>query len=56
MPSATSTLSTLATVVVNTGVDLATVIFQTYWPYVLVFGVLISIAVWIKRAVHMGHK
>jgi len=56
MPTATSTLSTLGGVIINTGVDLATVIFTTYWPYILVFGVLISLAVWVRRAVNMGHR
>jgi hypothetical protein len=56
MPTATSTLADLGTVIVNTGVSLATVIFQTYWPYILVFGVLISLAYWVKRVIGMGHR
>jgi len=56
MPDATSTLATLGTVIINTGVSLATTIFQTYWPYILVFGVLISLAYWVKRVVGMGHR
>jgi hypothetical protein len=56
MPTATSTLATLGTTIINTGVSLATTIFTDYWPYVLVFGVLISLAYWVKRVIGMGHK
>lgn len=56
MPSATSTLSTLGTVIINTMVDLATVVFTTYWPYFLVIGVLVGLVVLAKRLVHIGHK
>ena len=56
MPTATSTLANLGTVIINTGVDLATIIFTTYWPYILVFGVLISLAFWVKRVIGFGHK
>jgi hypothetical protein len=56
MPTATSTLATLGTTIINTGVDLATIIFTTYWPYILVFGVLVSLAIWIKRVIGMGHR
>jgi hypothetical protein len=56
MPTATSTLATLGTVIINTVVDLATVVFTTYWPYILVFGVLISLAIWGKRIIGVGHK
>jgi len=56
MPTATSTLATLGTTIISTGVDLATIIFTTYWPYMLVFGVLIGLITWIKRVVGMGHR
>jgi hypothetical protein len=56
MPSATSTLATIGGVIVNTVVDLATVIFTTYWPYILVFGVIISLAIWGKRLISAGHR
>ena len=56
MPSATSTLATIGGVIVNTVVDLATVIFTTYWPYILVFGVIISLALWGKRLISAGHR
>jgi hypothetical protein len=54
MPAATSTLSTIMTVVVNTTVDLATTVFTTYWPYILVIGVLSALIVWFKRLVFVG--
>lgn len=56
MPSAITTLSTLGNVVITTGIDVATTIFQTYWPYVLVIGVLLTLAIWVKRVVRMGRR
>jgi hypothetical protein len=56
MPSATSTLATLGGTIINTVVSLAQVIFTTYWPYILVFGVIISLAIWGKRLIGVGHK
>lgn len=56
METATSTLATLGGVIINTGVSLATTVFTTYWPYILVFGVLISLAIWVKRVIGMGHR
>jgi hypothetical protein len=56
MPSATSTLDTLGGVIITTVVDLATVIFTTYWPYVLVFGVLIALAAFGKRLIGIGRR
>ena len=56
MPTATSTLNTLGGVIINTTVSLATVIFTTYWPYILVFGVIISLAIWGKRLIGIGHR
>jgi hypothetical protein len=56
MPSALTTLATLAGVVINTGVSVATTIFTDYWPYVLVFGVLIGLVFWVKRVVGFGRK
>lgn len=56
MPSATATLATLAGVVINTGVSVATTVFTTYWPYILVFGVLISLAFWVKRVIGFGRR
>jgi len=56
MPTAVDTLSTLGTVVITTGSSVATTIFTTYWPYVLVFGVLLTLAIWVKRVVSMGRR
>lgn len=56
MPTATTTLATLGTVIVGTIVDLATTVFTTYWPYFLVFGVLIGLVYLGKRLIFAGHK
>jgi len=56
MPTASSTLDTLGTTIVNTGVGLAQTIFTTYWPYILVFGVIISLAIWVKRLIGVSHR
>jgi hypothetical protein len=56
MPSATSTLATLGGVIVGTIVDLATVVFTTYWPYFLVFGVLIALVIFGRRLLSAGHR
>lgn len=56
MPSATSTLASIGGVMINTMVDLTTVIFTTYWPYFLVVGVLVSLGYLAKRMIGIGHK
>jgi hypothetical protein len=56
MPTATATLATLGQVIIDTGVSIATTIFTDYWPYILVFGVLLSLAIWIKRVVGLGKR
>jgi hypothetical protein len=56
MPSATSTLATLGTVIINTMVDLATTVFTTYWPYFLVVGVLIGLTFLARRLIHVGGR
>jgi hypothetical protein len=56
VPTATSTLSTIMGVIISTTVSLATTIFTTYWPYILVIGVIIGLIAWFKRLVHSGHK
>lgn len=56
MPSATSTLATIMTSVINTTVSLATEIFTTYWPYILVIGIITSLIVWFKKLAHAGTK
>ena len=56
MPSATSTLDTLGSTIINTMVDLATVVFTTYWPYFLVGGVLIGLVYLAKRFIRIGGR
>lgn len=56
MPSATSTLSTLGGEVVNTTVNLATVVIQEYWPYILVVGILTALVIGLKKLVFVGTK
>lgn len=54
MPTATSTLATIMGSVVNTTVDLATTIFTTYWPYVLVIGIIGALVGVFARLAHIG--
>lgn len=56
MPSATTTLDTLGTTIIGTMVDLATVVFTTYWPYFLVGGVIIGLVILSKRVIGMGRR
>jgi hypothetical protein len=56
MPSASSKIATLGTVVINTGVDFFTMIFTNFWPYVLGFGALVGLIYWVKRAVGFGSR
>jgi len=56
MPTALDTLSTLGTTVIGTGASTATTVFTTYWPYILVFGVLLSLVIFVKRVVKIGRK
>lgn len=55
-PSATSTLDTIMTSIISTTVSLATTIFTTYWPYVLVFGIITGLVVIFGRFLHLGKK
>lgn len=52
-PSATDTLDTIMTVIINTTVSLATTIFTNYWPYILVFGVITGLIVVFSRFLHI---
>ena len=54
MPTATSTLDTIMTSVVNTSVTLATTIFTQYWPYVLVIGIIAALIGLFARLTHLG--
>jgi len=56
-PSATTTLDTIMTVIIDTTVSLATTIFTNYWPYILVFGVITGLIAIFGRFLHIGkHK
>lgn len=54
MPSATSTLATIMGSVVSTTVDIATTVFTTYWPYVLIIGVIAGLIGVFARLTHLG--
>ena len=54
MPTATATLATIMSSVVGTTVDLVTVVITTYWPYVLVIGILGSLVALFVRFAHLG--
>jgi cell shape-determining protein MreD len=56
MPSATSTLSTLGGIIVNTFVDFATMVFTDYWPYMLVATVLAGLIFAVVRVLHLGKR
>lgn len=56
VPTATSTLDSLMTVIISTTVSLATTIFTTYWPYVLVFGIIAGLVAVFSRFLHIGGK
>lgn len=56
VPSATSTLAAIMQIIIITTVSLATTIFTTYWPYILVIGVIIGLIAWFKRLIAVGHK
>jgi hypothetical protein len=53
-PSATSTLDSIMTVIISTTVSLATTIFTTYWPYMLVLGVIAGLIGVFSRFIHKG--
>ena len=56
VPSATSTLATIMGIIITTTVNLATTIFTTYWPYILIIGVILGLIHWFKKLVSAGHK
>lgn len=55
-PSATTTLDSIMTVIINTTVSLATTIFTNYWPYILVFGVISVLVGIFGRFIHLGRR
>jgi H+/Cl- antiporter ClcA len=54
MPTASSTLATIMESVVDTSVDLATTVITTYWPYVLVIGIIAGLIGVFSRLTHLG--
>jgi hypothetical protein len=54
MPTASSTLAVIMGVVVTSTVDLATIVFTTYWPYVLVIGIIAALVGVFARLTHLG--
>lgn len=54
MPSASSTLSTVMGSVVTTVVDLTTTVITTYWPYILVIGLISALVAKFSGLVHVG--
>lgn len=54
MPDASSTLATIMGSVVTSSVDLATIVFTTYWPYVLVIGIIAGLVGIFARLAHIG--
>ncbi len=54
MPTASSTLATIMGSVVDTSVDLATTVITTYWPYVLVIGIIAGLIGIFSRLTHLG--
>jgi hypothetical protein len=54
MPTASSTLATIMGVVVTSTVDLVTTVFTTYWPYILVIGIIAGLVAAFTRFAHLG--
>jgi hypothetical protein len=54
VPSASSTLDTIMETVVNTTVSLVTVVFTTYWPYVLIVGIISGLVGLFVKFAHLG--
>ena len=54
MPSASSTLATIMGVIVTSTVDLVTIVFTTYWPYVLIVGIISGLVALFRRFAHLG--
>lgn len=54
MASATSTLETIMTSVINTTVSLFTTLITDYWPYILVVGVIATLIGVFGRFVKKG--
>jgi len=51
-PSASSTMDTILGAVISSVVDLATIFFTTYWPYLLVAALIVAFIVGFKKLLH----
>lgn len=51
---ASSTLTTLMNSIIDTSVGFATLIITTYWPYVIVFGILSAMIALFMKFAHLG--
>ena len=51
---ASTTLATLMDSIIETSVTFATIIITTYWPYVIVFGILSAMIALFMRFSHLG--
>lgn len=51
---ASTTLATLMGSIVDTSVAFATTVITTYWPYVLVFGIVSALIALFARFAHLG--
>ncbi len=54
MPSASSTLAVIMGSVVDTVVNLATIVITTYWPYVLVISIIGGLITAFRKFAHIG--
>jgi hypothetical protein len=54
LPAATTTLANLMAVVVTAVVDIATVVFTDYFPYIIVIMVILALIKWFKRLATAG--
>ena len=54
MPTATSTLDSLGTIIINTGVAFLETIFGTYWPYYLLAIALTGLVAVVYKLMHVG--
>jgi uncharacterized membrane protein YgaE (UPF0421/DUF939 family) len=52
----TEVLDTVVGSAITTVVNLVTVVITDYFPYVLVFAIIIGMLVWIKKFAHVGSK
>lgn len=51
MPTATDTLSTIGTAVINTSVETSSWAILKFWPFFLILGILFALIFWGKRVI-----